>query len=196
MTRRNSGFTLIELLVVIAIIGFLAAALVVAAVGLKQRSNIEKSAALVRRLDSACEAYHTRFQDFPSEYAKLTAADKKAGKTWPTIKSDVYLYDYLAIPLTVVEGFTASGAKVRNLEPFLEIKESEMVGTPGVPKTVKIIDAWKGAIWYELPGNTHGANFPDRSQKFDLRSFGQDMSSTWDNLNPGDDICNWTYDRK
>jgi prepilin-type N-terminal cleavage/methylation domain-containing protein len=192
MIRSSKGFTIIELLVVIAIVGFLAAVLAVAAVGLTARSKIEKSSAMIRRLDSGCEAYHSRFQDYPAEYAKLT----KGAPPWPPIKSDVYLFDYLCKPLTVVEGFTATGSQVRPLDPFIEITESERRGDVTGTKTVQILDAWEGAIWYELPGYSHGANFPDRINKFDLTSWGVDKATTWDKLNPGDDVTNWTYDRR
>lgn len=194
--NRKHGFTMIELLVVIAIMGFLVSALVIAAAGLKQRARIEKTSAIIRKLDAGCQAYHTKFQDFPSEYAKLTAADIKGGKKWPVIKSDVYLYDYLCKPLSVVEGFSGGTSKKRNLEPFVEVMESERLGDPSGTKTVQILDAYEWPIWYELPGYTHGANFPDMSQKFDLTSLGPDKTTTWDKLNPGDDITNWTYDRK
>ncbi|MBI2919969.1 MAG: prepilin-type N-terminal cleavage/methylation domain-containing protein [Planctomycetes bacterium] len=194
--NRTQGFTLLELLVVIAIMGFLIGALVVAATGLKARAKIEKTAATIRRLDAGCEAYNTKFQDYPSEYAKLTAADVKSGKKWPVIKSDVYLYDYLGKPLSVVEGFSGGTSKKRNLEPFVEIMESERLGDIMGTKTVQILDAYEGPIWYELPGYTHGANFPDMSTKFDLTSLGPDRTTTWDKLNPIDDITNWTYDRK
>lgn len=206
MRRPDSGFTLLELLVVIAIIGFLAATLIIATVGLKQRSNIEKTSAIVRKLDSGCEAYFTKFHDFPSEYAKLTALDKKAGKSWPTIKSDKYLYDYLGRAMTITEGFSATGSKIRTLEPFCEFAASEIKGPDTGPKTVQILDAWEGPIWYELPGYAHGTNYPDRSKgevsstdsKFDLTSCGANKvaDSFLDKLNPNDDVTNWTYDRK
>jgi len=87
--------------------------------------------------------------------------------------------------------------QTRNLEPFVEIKESERIGAPGMGlHTVQIIDAWNCPIWYDLPGSFHGSNFPDRQNRFDLTSYGADKQTTWDKLNPGDDVCNWTYDRK
>jgi len=206
MRRTESGFSLIELLVVIAILGFLAATLTIAAAGLKQRSNIEKTSALVRRIDAGIEAYFTKFHDYPSDYAKLTSADKKAAKVWPTIKSDKYIYDYLGKPLTVTEGFISTGSKIKNLEPFCEMNASEILGPDTGPHTVQVLDAWKGPIWYELPGYAHGTNFPDRSKgevsstdsKFDLTSAGPDKicDSFLDKLLPDDDVTNWTYDRK
>lgn len=200
MTRNSRGFTIIELLVVIGIIGFLASALAVAAVGLAARSRIEKSAAIVRRLDSGCEAYHTRFQDYPSTFPKLTAADIKGGVVWPPIVSDVILYDYLAKPLTVIEGFVAGVAKKRALDPFIEVLESERSGTPSAVLSTKILDAWENPIWYELPGFTHGPTFPDRSNRFDIESWGGDrlpfISTGGSKLNPVDDVCNWSIDRK
>ncbi|MCC6741040.1 MAG: type II secretion system protein [Planctomycetia bacterium] len=206
MRKPTSGFTLIELLVVIAIIGFLAATLIIAAAGLKQRSNIEKTAALVRKVDAACEAYFTKFHDFPSQYAKLTSLDKKAGKTWPTIKSDKYLFDYLGRALTVAEGFVATGAKFKTLDPFCELNASEIGGPDTGVGSVAILDSWQGPLWYELPGYAHGTNYPDRSKgevsstdsKFDLTSPGPNKvaDSLLDKLNPGDDVTNWTYDRK
>ncbi|MCE9584296.1 MAG: type II secretion system GspH family protein [Planctomycetes bacterium] len=198
MIRLNRGFTLLELLVVIAIIGFLAATLTIAAAGLKQRANIEKTAALIRRMDAGCEAYFTKFQDYPSDYAKLTAADKKSGKVWPAIKSDKYLFDYLAKPMTVTEGFTSAGSKVRDLSPFVEMKDSEVLGPDSGPHSVQCLDAWEGPIWYELPGYAHGTNFPDRSAKFDLTSCGANKvgDSLIDKINPLDDVTNWTFDRK
>ncbi|NUN47330.1 MAG: prepilin-type N-terminal cleavage/methylation domain-containing protein [Candidatus Brocadiae bacterium] len=188
MRRHSSGFTLLEMLVVIGVIGFLAAALVVAAVGLKARANIEKTSAMVRRLDTGCEAYHTRFQDYPGNYAKGAV---------PSISDDVTLYEYLAKPLVGIEGYTTAGApKKKNLPPFVEISPSEVVGDTTATMVAKIIDAWQKPILYKLPGSVHGTNYPDHSKKFDIRSLGGDGVSIYDDLNPEDDVCNWTYDRK
>ena len=198
MRQANRGFTLLELLVVMAIIGFLAAALTIASAGLKQRSKIEKTGALVRRVDAGCEAYFTHFQDYPADYAKLTAADIKSGKVWPLIHHDKYLYDYLAKPMTVVEGFQATGSKLRNLDPFVEMKDSEVKGPDTGKHTVQALDAWGGPLWYDLPGHPHGANFPDRTQKFEIVSDGPNLinDSILDQLNPVDDVTDWAYDRK
>lgn len=198
MRKPSHGFTLLELLVVIAIIGFLAATLTIAAAGLRQRANIEKTSALIRRLDSGCEAYFTKFQDYPSQYAKLTATDIINKKTNPGIHHDKYMYEYLARPMTVIEGFTTTGAKVRDLPPFVEMNNSEIKGPDSGPLTVQVLDAWQGPIWYSYPGFLHGTNFPDRSAKFDLASCGPNkIEDTFlDHINPADDVTNWTYDRK
>ncbi|KAF0245301.1 MAG: Protein containing Prepilin-type [Planctomycetota bacterium] len=199
---RRNGFTLIELLVVIAILGFLAATLVVAALGLKQRAKIENTAKLVKRLDTACEAYFTKFQDYPSDFARLTAAEKKAGASWPAIASDSYLFDYLGRPLVVVTGYGSGGGKSESLPPFLEFSTSEMSGSWSGAHSVKILDAWGNPIWYELPGFAHGSSHLDTSRgpssstdsRFDITSPGPDGSYNplADKTDPTDNITNWT----
>src|SRR5689334_9926776 len=127
--RRTNGFTLIELLAVIAIIGFLAATLFVASVGLKARAKIEKADALIRNLSTGCEAYFTVFRDYPSDQAKLTAADKAAGKAWTAATpGDKFLYDYLCKPQIVTESWIAAGGKTKTVGPFCEIPASELSG--------------------------------------------------------------------
>jgi prepilin-type N-terminal cleavage/methylation domain-containing protein len=201
MRRHENGFTLIELLVVIAILGFLAATLVVATVGLQQRSKIEKTTALIKRIETGCEAYFTKFQDYPSDYAKLTTADKAASVSWPTISSDKYLYDYLGMPLTAVSSFGGASAKVEQLTPFVEFTSSELSGAWSGPHSVQILDTWGNPILYELPGFDHGTNYvntkrgPSSSTNsgFDVTSAGP--NGTMDSLilktAPKDDITNW-----
>ncbi|MEK7467397.1 MAG: prepilin-type N-terminal cleavage/methylation domain-containing protein [Planctomycetota bacterium] len=202
MRKHGSGFTLIELLVVIAILGFLAATLVVAAVGLKQRAKIEKTAALIKRLDTACEAYFTKFQDYPSDFARLTAADKQASVTWPTIvPNDKLLFDYLGRPLQAATNYSAGGGKIEMLSPFLEFTTSEVSGPWTGAKSVQILDSWGNPIWYELPGFAHGSGFLDTSRgqtsstnsRFDLTSAGANgtADSLTDKTDPKDDITNW-----
>ncbi len=199
-TNRN-GFTLLELLVVMAIIGFLAATLVVAARGLNQRAKIEKAAKLVLRIDTGCEAYFTKFQDYPSPYARLSAAAKSGGASWPTIQSDTMMFDYLGRSLPLVTGYGASTSKVEWLDPFVTFAESETSGFSATPGSVRIVDPWGGAVWYELPGCPHGANYPDFSRgpssstnsRFDVTSAGPDghKDSFDDKTAPKDDVTNF-----
>ena len=201
MRKQGNGFTLIELLVVIAILGFLAATLVVAAVGLKQRAKVEKTVALVRRLDTACEAYFTKFQDYPSAFARLTAADKQAGASWAPITSDKYLFDFLGRPLQAVTSYGPGGGKIETLPPFLEFTASEVSGPWTGAQSVEIRDSWGNPIWYELPGFTHGSQYPDTSRgatsstnsRFDITSPGPNgvTDSFSDKTDPKDDITNW-----
>ncbi|MCE9584293.1 MAG: prepilin-type N-terminal cleavage/methylation domain-containing protein [Planctomycetes bacterium] len=204
MRRRGNGFTLLELLVVIAIIGFLAATLVVATVGLKQRSKYEKANALIRRLDAACESYFTKFQDYPSDFPKLTAADKAGGIIWPGgPPKDKHLYDYLGQPLSIVVRFTGASSTSAILDPFVEFSPSEVSGPSAGVHTVQILDPWGGPVWYELPGCDHGTRYPDFSRgpssstnsRFDLTSAGPDghADSFDDKLNPKDDVTNYNY---
>jgi prepilin-type N-terminal cleavage/methylation domain-containing protein len=202
MQKHANGFTLIELLVVIAILGFLAATLVVGAVGFNQRAKIEKATALVRRIHAGCEAYFTKFQDYPSDYAKLTVADKAAGVSWPTISSDKYLYDYLARPLTAMASWGPGAGKTETLTPFVEFTASETSGPWSGAHSVQVRDPWGNAIWYELPGFDHGTNYvstkrgssSSTNSGFDVTCAGPNgtKDSFSDKTDPKDDITNWT----
>lgn len=198
---RPRGFTLVELLVVIAIIGLLAATLVVAAAGLGQRSKIEKASKLVLRIETACEAYFTKFQDYPSGQAKLTAADKAGGASWAPIQSRTFVFDYIGRPLKAVVAFGPGAGKSATLDPFTEFAESEISGFTATPNTVAIVDPWGQGIWYELPGFAHGTSYPDTSKgassstnsRIDVTSGGPDgvAQSLGSKLDPKDDVTNW-----
>jgi prepilin-type N-terminal cleavage/methylation domain-containing protein len=205
--RRSKGFTLIELLAVIAIMGFLAATLVVATVGLKAHAKIERADALIRNLSTGCEAYFTVFRDYPSDQPKLTVADKLAGKAWTAATpGDRFLYDYLCKPQVLAGSYAAAGAKTKTVGPFCEIPDSELSGPDTGKHTVAILDPWGTPVWYELPGFTHGTNFPDTSKgessstnsKFDITSGGpnQKLETLGDKVNAYDDRANWIIDRK
>lgn len=198
---RSRGFTLVELLVVIAIIGLLAATLVVAAAGLGQRSKIEKASKTVLRIETACEAYFTKFQDYPSDKAKLTAADKALGVTWAPIQSRTFVFDYIGRPLNAVVAFGPGAGKSATLDPFAEFSDGELSGSTGTMSTVAILDPWGRGIWYELPGFPHGTAYPDTSKgassstnsRIDVTSGGPDgtAQSLSSKLNPFDDVTNW-----
>ncbi|MCC6741037.1 MAG: type II secretion system protein [Planctomycetia bacterium] len=198
---RSRGFTLVELLVAIAIIGLLAATLVVASAGLGQRSKIEKAAKMVLRIETACEAYFTKFQDYPSNQAKLTAAAKAGGALWAPIQSRTFVFDYIGRPLTAVVQFGPGAGKTATLEPFAEFAASELSGDPATPGTVAIMDPWGEGIWYELPGFAHGTSYADTSRgpssstdsRIDVTSGGPDgtAQSLGNKLDPKDDVTNW-----
>lgn len=201
MRKRTRGFSLVELLVVIAIIGFLAASLIVAAAGLNQRAKIEKCTALVRRIDTGCEAYFTKFQDYPSPHAKLTAAEKNGGVLWPKVESETLLFDYLGRAQPLVVGYGPGPARVETLEPFVLFSDSETSGFSALPDSVKVLDPWGESVWYQLPGFTHGVNYPDFSRgpssstnsRFDVTSGGPNGKKDSFLLKtlPQDDITNW-----
>lgn len=201
MRRNRNGFSLVELLVVIAIIGFLAASLIVAAAGLNQRAKVEKCTALIRRIDTGCEAYFTKFQDYPSPHAKLTAADKSGGVTWPTVESDTLLFDFLGRSQPLVIGYGPGPARVETLDPFVPFTESETSAFSASPNSVQVLDPWGKSVWYQLPGFTHGTAYPDFSRgptsstnsRFDVTSGGPDgeKDSFILKTEPKDDITNW-----
>jgi prepilin-type N-terminal cleavage/methylation domain len=127
MTKREkvlpSGFTMVEILVILAIISLLIGLIVSGADSVRRKSKVYQAQAMIASLETALALYHVDFGAYPA-----------AGN------------------LNMVTLLTDSVNLGGNPEwrgPYMSFKENDLTGK--VPNAT-VIDPWKHAYGYDLPG--------------------------------------------
>jgi type II secretory pathway pseudopilin PulG len=154
----ESGFSLIEILVVVMIIMILVALIVVATGGHTTAAQVEKTKAMIQKLELGLKEYKAKYKKYPPSDA--------AYSTKP-------LHQYLGHKLRRVISFDASGNEWVEEEAILQFTNEEVVGGDPQVKYDDIADAWLKPMKYKNPGgNWTGAGGLDHRKYCDVWSLG------------------------
>ncbi len=133
LASRRAGFTLIEILVVIGVIGILVSLLAVAVTGVRLRAFEEKTLAMMRKLETGCQNYVTKYNAVPPLTGILGGPPADPGGKYVMGAGAAYtnshaLHYWLASSLWVTSGFRGAGAPSisRQDAPLLEFAKGEI----------------------------------------------------------------------
>jgi prepilin-type N-terminal cleavage/methylation domain-containing protein len=161
----RAGFTLIEMLVVIGIMSVLMAGLVVAVVGVMEKTHYKKTVTTIEMLKTALSDYKNTFGGYPpvfggpgggapdSQVYQVAAENQVAGRATLTLSSSSTLSEV---------------DRNQALRVYLEHGFEGVRGTPIIPSTAQLnradtdgdgireyVDGWGLALVFNRPGKDH-----------------------------------------
>ncbi|OHB74311.1 MAG: hypothetical protein A2Z34_07460 [Planctomycetes bacterium RBG_16_59_8] len=171
----KKGFTLVEMLVVIAVISILMAFLIVLVPWTRIQSEVEKTKALIKKLESGIDRYRNVYRLYPPSLAD---------------GSSRALQYCLGAELEETTSYHGGGGTSKKKKPPLldfdatELKGGNLVFPTTIDEAVPVIDAWGQNITYRNPGIDHRPTGSDNSKYVDIVSAGVDgdLGTAEDNL--------------
>ncbi len=208
LARPRGGFTLIELLIVIAIITILASGLVVAVVGVVDRTKKDKTEATLNILQTALNTYKNAYGKFPPVYGG-PGHPGGTGSSIPTCADDNALAGLATTTYstTTVAGSSAANRAARNraIRVYLEapwskqrdapfIKGSDQIGrglavnSAGASDSNGVnqyVDGWGLALVFNRPGHNHA---------YDVDSDNKPIKGRYDTSGTAGNESRWVFD--